>query len=66
MKPNRQGQTVRFHTPLVDEDPSQLYVVVEIYFDVDKPRAIIKALGTGLTYPPTSTVLISDLEICNN
>jgi len=66
MKPNRQGQIVRFHSPLEDEDPSQLYVVIEIHFDVEKPRALIKALGTGLTYPPTSTVLVEDLEICNN
>lgn len=66
MKPNKPNQIVRFHSPLQDEDPNQLYVVVEIYFDMDKPRCIIKALNTGLTYPPTSTVLVDDLEICNN
>jgi hypothetical protein len=66
MKPNKPNQIVRFHSPLVDEDPNQLYVVVEIFFDVEKPRCIIKALGTGLTYPPTTTVLVEDLEICNN
>lgn len=66
MKPNKSGQIVKFHTPLQNEDPSQLYVVIEIFFDVEKPRCIIKALETGLTYPPTSIFFVDDLEICNN
>lgn len=66
MKPSKPNQLVRFSSPLEDEDPSQLYIIMEIFFDVDKPRAIIKALNTGLTYPPSTTVLVEDLEICNN
>jgi len=66
MKPSKPNQIVRFHSPLQDEDPNQLYLIVEIFFDVEKPRALIKAHNTGLTYPPTTTVLVEDLEICEN
>lgn len=63
MKPNKPGQVARFHTPLPDEDPDQLYVVLEIKEDVEKPRADIKALNTGLSFPPINTVLLDDLKV---
>ena len=63
MMPQKEGQIVRFHNSYPDEDPNQLYVIKEIHFDVDKPRAHIKALGTGLSFPPTSVVLVDDLEV---
>jgi hypothetical protein len=63
MKPEKIGQVARFHTPLPDENPDQLYVVLEIIDDVEKPRADIKALNTGLSFPPLLTVLLDDLEI---
>lgn len=59
----QEGQVVKFHTPMKDENPSQQYVVLEINNDVEIPRAKIKALNTGLPFPPVSQVLISDLEI---
>ena len=63
MKPNKPGQVVKFHTPLPDEDPDQLYVVLEIKEDVEKPRADIKALNTDLSFPPIYTVLLEDLKV---
>jgi len=33
MRPTKQGQTVKFHTPLADENPHQLYVVLEMIKD---------------------------------
>jgi len=63
MKPNKPGQVAKFHTPLPDEDPDQLYVVLEIKEDVEKPRADIKALNTGLSFPPIYTVLLDDLKV---
>jgi hypothetical protein len=63
MKPNKPGQVAKFHTPLPDEDPDQLYVVLEIKEDVEKPRADIKALNTGLSFPPINTVLLDDLKV---
>jgi hypothetical protein len=63
MRPNKIGQVAKFHTPLPDENPNQLYVVLEIIDDVERPRADIKALNTGLSFPPINTVLLDDLEI---
>lgn len=63
MKPIKVGQIARFHTPLEDEDPSQLYVVLEIKGDDDSARVDIKALNTGLTFPSISTVKLSDLVV---
>ncbi len=63
MRPNKIGQVAKFHTPLPDENPNQLYVVLEIKEDVERPRADIKALNTGLSFPPINTVLLDDLEV---
>lgn len=63
MKPNKIGQVAKFHTPLPDENPNQLYVVLEIIEDVERPRADIKALNTGLSFPPINKVLLEDLVV---
>lgn len=63
MKANREGQIVKFHTPLENEDPSQLYVVLEIFEDNEKSRAKIQALNTGLAFAPISMVRLVDLEV---
>jgi hypothetical protein len=63
MRPNKIGQVAKFHTPLPDENPNQLYVVLEIIEDDVRPRADIKALNTGLSFPPINTVKLDDLEV---
>ena len=63
MIPNKPGQVAKFHTPLPDENPNQLYVVLEIKEDIERPRADIKALNTELTFPLINTVLLDDLEV---
>ena len=63
MRPNKIGQVAKFHTPLPDENPNQLYVVLEIIEDDERPRADIKALNTGLSLPPINTVKLDDLEV---
>ena len=63
MRPNKPGQVTKFHTPLPDEDPNQLYVVIEIKEDVERPNAYIRALNTGLSFPLISEVLLDDLEV---
>jgi hypothetical protein len=62
MRPNKIGQVAKFHTPLPDENPNQLYVVLEIIEDDERPRADIKALNTGLSFPPINTVSLNDFE----
>ncbi|MBK9726505.1 MAG: hypothetical protein IPO86_00140 [Saprospiraceae bacterium] len=63
MKPTKVGQVAKFHTPNEDEDPNQLYVVLEIKGDDDSARVDIKALNTGLSFPPINTVRLTDLEV---
>lgn len=63
MRPNKIGQVAKFHTPLPDENPNQLYVVLEIIEDDERPRADIKALNTGLSFTPINTVKLNDLEV---
>ena len=63
MVPNKEGQIVKFHTPFPDEDPNQLYVILELHTDVEKPRALIKQLNGGLPFPSTKVVLVDELEI---
>jgi len=63
MKPTKVGQVAKFHTPNEDGDPNQLYVVLEIKGEDDSARVDIKALNTGLSFPPINTVRLSDLEV---
>lgn len=63
MRPNKQGQIVKFHSSLPGEDPDQLSVVMEVIKDTERPRADIKALNTGFPYPPINTVLLEELEV---
>lgn len=63
MKPNKIGQVVKFHTPYPDEDPIQRYVILEIHFDVEKPRALIKELNGGRPFASSSTALVDELEV---
>ena len=63
MRPNKTGQVAKFHTPLPDENPNQIYVVLEIIEDDIRPRADIQALNTGLPFPPINTVSLKDLEV---
>lgn len=63
MKPTKVGQVAKFHTPLADEDPNQLYVILEIKGDDASARVDIKALHTGLSFPPINTVKLDDLKV---
>ncbi len=63
MRPNKPGQVPKFHIPLPDENPDQLYVVLEINEDDKRPLADIRALNTGLSFPPINTLLLDDLEV---
>lgn len=63
MKPNKPGQVVKLHTPLPDENPEQLYVVLEIKEDLEKPRVDIIAFNSKLSFPPINTVLLDEIEV---
>jgi hypothetical protein len=63
MRPYKTGQVAKFHTQLPDENPNRLYVVLEIIEDDEIPRADIKALNTGLSFPPINSVSLNDLEV---
>jgi hypothetical protein len=63
MKPSRRGQVVKFHTPYEDEDPEQLYVILEYIEDGCRSRAKIQAANTESSFPSISLVLAEDLEV---
>ncbi len=63
MKSSRKGQIVKFHTPYEDEDPNQLYLILEYIDDNKRSRVKIKALDTGFSFPPISTFLANDLVV---
>lgn len=63
MRPDKKGQIARFHTTLEGENPEQLYVVLEVIEDDERPRADIQALNTGLSFVPINTVSLNDLEV---
>ena len=65
LRPNEPGQIVKFHTPYPDEDPNQLYLLLEIfdYGDDRKATATIKALIKGWSFLPINTVFLEDLEV---
>ncbi len=63
MKPNKLGQVAKFHTPLPDENPNLLYVVLEIKEDVERPRADNNSLNTGLWFAPINIFLHDNLEV---
>jgi hypothetical protein len=59
----KEGQIVKFRTPLADENPNQLYVVLEVIEDGERSRAEIQALNTGLSFPPVNKVRLNELEV---
>ena len=59
----RKGQVVRFHTPNHDEDPEQLYVVLEFFEDGERSRALITPANSDLFIPGTLKVYSKDLEV---
>lgn len=63
MIPTKKGQIVKFHTPMEDENPNQLYVVTEVFLDKEVPLVTIQALGTGLSFPPILKVKQEDVII---
>ena len=62
MEAVKEGKIVKFNTPLDNENPDQLYVVLEVIEDDERSRAKIQALNTGLSFPPVNTVKLADLE----
>jgi hypothetical protein len=51
------GQIIKFHTPWqMKIQNHQLYVVLEVMEDDERPRADIQALNTGPSFPPINTV----------
>lgn len=62
MKPTRPGQIVKYHTPFPDEDPNQLYVVLEI-LKGERTDAKIRALNTGMPLAPVFVTDTNDLMV---
>ncbi|SMP20310.1 hypothetical protein [Flavobacterium hercynium] len=62
MEKVKEGKIVKFHSPQANENPDQLYVVLEVIEDAERSKAKIQALNTGLSFPPVNTVKLADLK----
>lgn len=63
MNPSKRGQIVKFHTPNKDEDPNQLYLVLEFREDGEKSRVLMQFLNTNFSIIPTMVVYAKDLVV---
>lgn len=57
--PTEKGQTVKFHTPLEDEDPNEKYTVVEMRGS----RVLITPLECDMSFKPQNSVNRKDLTV---
>ncbi|WP_298765112.1 hypothetical protein [uncultured Polaribacter sp.] len=63
MIPTKKGQVVKFQTPKENENPNQLYIVLEFIEDGIKSRVKIQPGNSGLSFPPIHLVYAKDLEV---
>lgn len=61
MRPTKIGQVVKYHTPFPDENPNQLYVMLELYEDVEVPRGYMKPLN--FPFHLETRVVLDDVEV---
>jgi hypothetical protein len=62
------GDVVRIKNPMPDENPDQLYLVVQEHLDEYGPddQIEVMALGTGMSIPGVNRVEMRDLEVVEN
>ena len=63
MIPSTVGQKVKYHTSFPDEDPEQVYLVLEVKAGLEDTRVDISPLNIGLEFPPVYTVKAEDLIV---
>lgn len=63
MEPSKVGQKVKYHTPFPDEDPDQIYLVLEVKAGAEDTRVDISPLNMDLSFPPVYTVKSEDLVV---
>jgi len=64
--PTKRGQIVMIADPMEDENPNQLYMVVEDHMDEypnENDRILVSALGTGMSIPPTMRIEKNQLVV---
>lgn len=63
MKPTRRGQIVKFHTPNEDENPDDVYLVLEYMEDGERSRVRIQATYNENQIPWTTILYAKDFEV---
>lgn len=63
--PSQRGDIVRISNPMPDEDPKQLYVVVQKELELysDDEQIDVQILGTGLPFAPINRIEKKDLAV---
>ncbi len=62
MKPSKIGQIVKFKIPLNEFEKDSKFLVREIFFDVEKPRAIVEFMDNS-KLKSTHNYLVEELEV---
>ena len=62
MTPTKIGQIVKFKEPLNDLEIDAQFLIKEIFFDVEKPRAFVEFLDDS-KLKSTHNYLVEDLEV---
>lgn len=62
MIPCKIGQIVKFKDPLNELEKDANFLIKEIFFDVEKPRAIVEFLDKS-KLKSTHNYLVEDLEV---
>lgn len=62
MKPTKTGQIVKFKHPLNELEKNTKFLIREIFFDVEKPRAIVEFMDNS-KLKSTHNYLVEDLEV---
>lgn len=63
MKTFKKGQVVKFHTPNIDEDPNQTYLVLEFREDGQRSRVLMEFMNWKYSITPTTVVYAKDLVV---
>ncbi len=62
MTPSKIGQIVKFKEPFDELEKVEKFLIREIFFDVEKPRAIVEFLDNS-KLKSTHNYLVEDLEV---
>ena len=62
-KPTKAGQLVKFSSPYSEDEAKAIFIIKEIFFDVEKPRAIVDFYDPNVYLTSSHVYLVNELEV---